>query len=112
MSASRRAFSLARASRRQGRPGRAGGGLTGKGRAQARAAWPGRWRESAWYKRVLGPGAGERSLAVAEGLRPIADRLNATVAQVAIAWVLHQPGVTAAIARSHEGGHTKEKRSR
>jgi myo-inositol catabolism protein IolS len=86
----------------------AGGVLTGKSLEQARAAWPGPWRETAWYKRVLGPGSGERSLAVAEGLRPIADQLGATVSQVAIAWVLHQPGVTAAIAGSHDGSHMTE----
>ncbi len=35
-------------------------------------------------------------------MRPIAARLGATVAQLAIAWVLHQPGVSAAIAGSKE----------
>jgi aryl-alcohol dehydrogenase-like predicted oxidoreductase len=30
------------------------------------------------------------------------------VAQVAIAWVLHQPGVTAALAGSRSEGHTRE----
>jgi aryl-alcohol dehydrogenase-like predicted oxidoreductase len=86
----------------------AGGVLAGKTLEQARAAWTGPWRESPWYKRVLGPGAGERSFAVAEGLRPIAERIGATVAQVAIAWVLHQPGVTAAIAGSRNGSHMEE----
>jgi myo-inositol catabolism protein IolS len=86
----------------------AGGILGGKTLDQARAAWPGPWKESPWYKRVLGPGAGERSFAVATALRPIAEKLGATVAQVAIAWVLHQPGVTAAIAGSRDGGHMEE----
>lgn len=86
----------------------AGGVLSGKTLEQVRAAWLGPWRESRWYKRVLGPGAGERNVAVAEGLRPIAEQLGATVSQVAIAWVLHQPGVTAAIAGSRDGSHTKE----
>jgi aryl-alcohol dehydrogenase-like predicted oxidoreductase len=54
----------------------AGGTLGGKTLDQARAASPGPWKESPWYKRVLGPGAGERSLAVADGLRPIAERLG------------------------------------
>ena len=49
----------------------AGGVLTGKSLEQARAAWPGPWRETAWYKRVLGPGAGERSLAVGRRAPPI-----------------------------------------
>jgi aryl-alcohol dehydrogenase-like predicted oxidoreductase len=37
------------------------------------------------------------NLAVAERLRPIAERWGTTVAAVAVAWVLAQPGVTAAI---------------
>jgi aryl-alcohol dehydrogenase-like predicted oxidoreductase len=64
--------------------------------------------ESAFYKRLLGPGRAERSFAVADGLRPIAARLEATVAQVAIAWVLHQRGVSAAIAGSRDGRHVRE----
>jgi len=86
----------------------AGGVLTGKTLDQARAAWPGPWKESRWYKRVLAPGPGERSLTVADGLRPIAQRLDATISQVAIAWVLHQSGVTAAIAGSRDGRHMQE----
>lgn len=86
----------------------AGGVLTGKTLEDARAGWPGPWRETAWYRRVLGPGAGERSLAVADGLRPIAQELGATVSQVAIAWVLHQRGATAAIAGSRNGSHMAE----
>ena len=48
------------------------------------------------------------SFAVVDGIRPIAQRLGATVAQVAIAWVLHQQGVTAAIAGSRDGRHVGE----
>ena len=70
--------------------------------------WTGPWVDSAFYKRLLSPGCAERSFAVADGLRSIAQRLGVTVAQVAIAWVLHQPGVTAAIAGSRHGGHTQE----
>jgi aryl-alcohol dehydrogenase-like predicted oxidoreductase len=40
----------------------------------------------------------EANLAVAQRLRPVAARRRATVAAVAVAWVLAQPGVTAAIA--------------
>lgn len=86
----------------------AGGILTGKTLEEARAAWTGPWRETAWYKRMLGPGGGEKNFVVADGLRPIAEALGATVAQVAIAWVLHQPGVTAAIAGSRSDGHMAE----
>ena len=39
----------------------------------------------------------DRSLALVEDLRPLATRLGATVAELAIAWTLAWPGVTAAI---------------
>jgi aryl-alcohol dehydrogenase-like predicted oxidoreductase len=86
----------------------AGGILAGKTLEETRAAWPGPWKETDWYRRVLGPGTGERSFAVADGLRPIAKKLDATVAQLALAWVLCQPGVTAAIAGSRNGRHMEE----
>ncbi|HLI63970.1 MAG TPA: aldo/keto reductase, partial [Terriglobales bacterium] len=46
----------------------------------------------------------ERNLALRDALRPIAQRHNATVSSVAVAWVLSWPGVTGAIvgARSPE----------
>jgi aryl-alcohol dehydrogenase-like predicted oxidoreductase len=73
-----------------------------------RAIWDGRWVGTYFYERLLAPGKGEQSMIVADGLRPIAARLGVTVAQVAIAWVLHQPGVSAAIAGSRDGGHVAE----
>lgn len=82
--------------------------LSGRTLEQVQAIWTGPWRESAFYKRLLGPGSAEKSFAVADGLRPIADALNASVAQVAIAWVLHQPGVAAAITGSRNGSHMRE----
>jgi aryl-alcohol dehydrogenase-like predicted oxidoreductase len=85
----------------------ASGILSGKTLEQVRAAWPGPWTETSWYKEMLGSRA-EQNFAVADGLRPIADKLGATVAQVAIAWVLHQPGVIAAIAGSRNGSHMQE----
>jgi aryl-alcohol dehydrogenase-like predicted oxidoreductase len=84
------------------------GVLTGRTLEQVRASWTGPWRDSPFYKRLLGPGNGEQSFALADALRPIAQRLDATVAQVAIAWVLHQPGVTAALAGSRSEVHTRE----
>jgi aryl-alcohol dehydrogenase-like predicted oxidoreductase len=86
----------------------ASGILSDKTPDQVLGYWTGPWVESAFYKRLLTPGRAERSFAVADGLRSIAERLGATVAQVAIAWVLHQPGVAAAIAGSGDGGHVQE----
>ena len=66
------------------------------------------WSEMPFYQRLLVPGRAEHSWAVVDGLRSVGDTIGATVAQVAIAWVLHQPGVSAAIAGSRSGGHTAE----
>jgi aryl-alcohol dehydrogenase-like predicted oxidoreductase len=54
---------------------------------------------------MFAPDALRRALAVVDGLRPIADRLGATVAQLALAWNFHQPGVTSAIAGSRDPRH-------
>ena len=60
------------------------------------------------YRRFFAPGQREKSLAVADGIRPVAERLGATVAQVALAWTFHQDGVTSAIAGSRNPGHVKD----
>jgi len=86
----------------------ASGILGGKTPEQVLATWTGPWVESDFYKRLLSPGKVEKSFAVADGVRPVAERLSATVAQVAIAWVLLQRGVSAAIVGSHDGGHVRE----
>jgi aryl-alcohol dehydrogenase-like predicted oxidoreductase len=49
----------------------------------------------------------ERNLAVVDALRPIAERLGITLAQLALAWNVHQPGVTAAIAGSRNPEHVR-----
>jgi aryl-alcohol dehydrogenase-like predicted oxidoreductase len=50
-------------------------------------------------------GSRERSLAVVASLRPVAERLGISLAQLALAWNVHQPGVTSAIAGSRNPGH-------
>ena len=47
------------------------------------------------------------SLAVVERLRPVADRLGITPAQLALAWNIAQRGVTAAIAGSRDPRHVR-----
>jgi aryl-alcohol dehydrogenase-like predicted oxidoreductase len=86
----------------------ASGILSDKTLEQVLAMWDGVWVETPFFKRLLAPGRVERSFAVADGMRPIAARLGATVAQLAIAWVLRQPGVSAAIVGSRDGGHVLE----
>jgi aryl-alcohol dehydrogenase-like predicted oxidoreductase len=57
--------------------------------------------------RLFAAGRLERSLAVAEALRPIAERSDVTMAQLALAWNVHQSGVTAAIAGSRNAEHVR-----
>ncbi|HEU5004044.1 MAG TPA: aldo/keto reductase [Actinomycetota bacterium] len=76
--------------------------LTGSfSRARVEALAPDDWR--ARNPNFTGEGL-ERNLALAEALRPIAERHGVTPAAVAVAWVLAWPGVTGAIvgARSPE----------
>ena len=49
----------------------------------------------------------DASLATVERLRPVAERLGCTLAELALAWNVHQPGVTAAIAGSRNADHTR-----
>lgn len=86
----------------------ASGVLSGKTLTQVRDAWGELWVNDAFYKRTLNDEAAQRLEAIADGLRAIADKLALTPAQVAIAWVLQQPGVTAAIAGSRDGRHMQE----
>jgi aryl-alcohol dehydrogenase-like predicted oxidoreductase len=69
------------------------------------------WRSgsgSGNYRRMFAPGKREHSLAVVDRLRPIADRLEITVGQLALAWAVHQRGVTAAIAGSRNPEHVRD----
>lgn len=85
----------------------ASGVLSGRPMDEVRAIWKG-WEDSGFYKRLLTPGKAERSWAVVEAMRTIAARRDVSVAQLAIAWVLHQPGVTATLAGSRHGRHVRE----
>ena len=46
-------------------------------------------------------------LATVDRMRPIADRLGVSLAQLALAWNVHQPGVTSAIAGSRDASHVR-----
>jgi aryl-alcohol dehydrogenase-like predicted oxidoreductase len=50
----------------------------------------------------------DRDLAIVDGLRPIAERLGITMAQLALAWNVAQPGVTSAIAGSRDPDHARD----
>jgi aryl-alcohol dehydrogenase-like predicted oxidoreductase len=60
------------------------------------------------YDRMFAPGKLEANLQIVDKLRPVADRLNVTLAQLALAWVLHQEGATGAIAGSRSPEHVAQ----
>ena len=51
------------------------------------------------------PAQRQRALALVEAIRPIAARLDVSLAQLALAWNVHQAGVTSAIAGSRDAEH-------
>ncbi|MEX0984771.1 MAG: aldo/keto reductase [Actinomycetota bacterium] len=63
------------------------------------------WRST--DKDMFAPEPRAAALELVESLRPIAAELGVTLAQLAIAWVLHQPGVTSAIVGSRNGAHMR-----
>ncbi len=60
------------------------------------------------YDKLFAPGPFRRNLAVVEALRPLARAKAVTMAALALAWVVHQEGVTAAIAGSRSAEHVRE----
>ena len=83
-----------------------GGLLTGKFTKERAACLPDDdWRKGRSYfvEPELSP-----NLALIEGLRPIAERNGRTVAQLAIAWVLRRPEVTAAIVGARNPSQIEE----
>jgi aryl-alcohol dehydrogenase-like predicted oxidoreductase len=76
----------------------AGGLLTDKSFDQVRDEWVGTaWENSGFFQRLLGVDKSDQTRRVVEGLQRVATELGATTAQVALAWLLRQPGVTSPI---------------
>jgi aryl-alcohol dehydrogenase-like predicted oxidoreductase len=80
------------------------GFLSGKV-TRERAAAIDDWRASEGWTE---PARLDAIFAVLERLRPIAERLGVSMAQLALAWNVHQPGVTSAIAGSRNAGHVRD----
>lgn len=70
------------------------------------------WRSGkhgiAAYEELFAAGPFRRNLAIVDGLRPLARHNEITLAQLALAWVVHQHGVTAAIAGSRSATHVRD----
>ena len=82
------------------------GTLSGRPIDAIRETWA-EWSEWGFYQRLLAGENGEKSAALVDALRPVAEEQGITVPQLAIAWVLHQDGVTAALAGSANPGHVR-----
>lgn len=67
--------------------------------------WSSDWHDSRFYRRLFAGDRLDQSIAFVDRIRPVASRVGATVAQVAIAWVLRQPGVTSAICGTSNVAH-------
>ena len=60
------------------------------------------------YQQIFAPGRFEQHLGLVEALRPIAQRKGLSLAKLALAWVIHQEGVTAAIVGARSAAHATE----
>lgn len=85
--------------------------LTGK--FDSKTAFPkSDWRSGSvgfeYYDRLFAPPAFERNLARVERLREVASGIGATVAQLAVAWILRNPYVTAAICGAKRSAQIEE----
>lgn len=61
-----------------------------------------------YFQEFFAPGVKEQNLEKVERLKKIAGRLDVSMAQLALAWVFHQTGVTGAIAGSRSPGHVRD----
>ncbi len=87
----------------------ASGLLTDTPFEQVRERWIGSpWEDSAFFRRLLLPDKAGPTRSVVEGLRRVGQQVGASVAQVAIAWLLRQPGVTSAIPGSSNADRARD----
>jgi aryl-alcohol dehydrogenase-like predicted oxidoreductase len=63
------------------------------------------------YSQLFAPGRLEANLKVVDALMPVAGRLQISLARLALAWVLHQPGLSGAIVGSRSAQHVRENAS-
>jgi aryl-alcohol dehydrogenase-like predicted oxidoreductase len=75
------------------------------GAADVRARWGEDVDTYEFFGRLFGPGHEARSMALAAELSRVAEQRGVGMAQLAIAWVLAQPGVTSAICGSSNPAH-------
>jgi aryl-alcohol dehydrogenase-like predicted oxidoreductase len=70
--------------------------------------WRGGGHGVGYYKHLFAPDKFEQQIDKVERLRPIAEHLEISLPELALAWVFHQRGVTGAIAGSRSPDHVEE----
>jgi aryl-alcohol dehydrogenase-like predicted oxidoreductase len=70
--------------------------------------WRGGGHGVGYYKNLFAPGRFEDNIDKVEELRPIATRIGVSLPQLALAWALHQSGVTGVIAGSRSADHVRD----
>jgi aryl-alcohol dehydrogenase-like predicted oxidoreductase len=70
--------------------------------------WRGGGHGVGYYDELFAPGRFDKQLEIVDRLRPIADRAGVSLSQLAIAWVIHQEGVTGAIVGSRSPDHVRD----
>jgi aryl-alcohol dehydrogenase-like predicted oxidoreductase len=66
------------------------------------------YAEWGFWQRLFSPGRFERAQAVADGMRTMADDIGCSLPQLALAWNIHQAGVTATLAGSSNPAHVRD----
>ena len=85
--------------------------LTGRFTKETKFAkndWRGGGHGIGYYKDLFAPGKFEDNINTVEELRPIAERIGVSLPQLALAWALHQTGVTGVIAGSRSADHVRD----
>jgi aryl-alcohol dehydrogenase-like predicted oxidoreductase len=70
--------------------------------------WRGGGHGVGYYKDLFAPGKFEDHIDVVEKLRPTAKQIGVSLPQLALAWALHQDGITGAIAGSRSADHVRD----
>jgi aryl-alcohol dehydrogenase-like predicted oxidoreductase len=70
--------------------------------------WRGGGHGVGYYKSLFAPGKFEDNIDKVEELRPVANQIGVSLPQLALAWALHQSGVTGVIAGSRSVDHVRD----
>jgi aryl-alcohol dehydrogenase-like predicted oxidoreductase len=70
--------------------------------------WRGGGHGIRYYEHLFAPGKFEENIDLVDELRPIANQIGVSLPQLALAWALHQTGVTGVIAGSRSADHVRD----